>query len=166
MKTWKPTDRDRELFTRYLTGSKGTYNTTLYVGPDIAAIIKLSQADLLPAGNDGLTFSFDMESASKWLSLLSKSILRLRGLLFDGTMETTSKPPTGKKMKQQPDYDTLDNVDNTIRFMEVILVEFPAIKWLFTQTSLGAELQLKNSSGAHLLNTAIPNISFNVLHLP
>lgn len=166
MQTWKPTDLDRELFKTYLNGNKGTYNTTLNVDLDTATSIRLSQADLLPAESDSLKFNFDIESASKWLNLLSKCILRLRGLLFDGTIETISKPPTGKKMKQKPDYDTLRKVDNMIRFFAVILMQLPAIKWLFTQTSLQAHLELKVSTSAHLPNTAIPDIDFNILHLP
>lgn len=144
---WTPNERDRRTFQTYALSSRGRRKTTLKVNPVEMRSICKSDVGLLthsgPNINGDFEFMFNIEDSSAWLRLVGRCIVRLRNMLLIQTDTTL-------KWKPDPidDADLL-RVDYYLRFLQLLL-DFPAIKWLFSDSSLKFCFELKRSPGMPL----------------
>lgn len=144
---WTPNERDRRTFQTYALSSRGQRKTTLKVNPVEMRSISKSDVGLLahsgPDINGDFEFMFNIEDSSAWLRLVGRCIVRLRNMLLIQTDTTL-------KWKPDPidDVDLL-RVDYYLRFLQLLL-DFPAIKWLFSDSSLKFCFELKRSPGMPL----------------
>lgn len=82
---------------------------------------------------------FDIEESSTWLRLVGRCIVRLRSSLLISTGTTL-------KRKHPIDDTDLLYADEILRILRLLL-GFPAIKWLFLESSLQVCFELKRSPG-------------------
>lgn len=151
--TWTPTEDDRRLFQAYVNDRHGTQNTTLIVTAGSAHLF--AKYGLYPSGSDTTKFTFHIDSASKWLNFISIYIIKLRELLHVDIQTTTTPAPAptprkktklkDRPLKWKPSREVLVAVES-----------LPALKWLFTHSSLKSLFVLKRSPSTPVFHSNCP----------